>query len=179
MPLRAAGNVGLGHLAHRYRGLHPRLYADFLQEVLQGKAVHHRTEHAHVVRAVTFHPVLLKLGAAEEITASDHDRHLDTHLHHDGNLFGKPGNNVRINADLATTEDLTRELQHHALVRTIHSSGPLSVGSCSRNADARSLAPIGANCYAPAASKRTNRSTLIPASSSCLPKAILLSVTDG
>ena len=86
--------------------------------------------------------------------AANDDRHLDPHLDHDGDLLGESRDDVRVDADLAPTEDLARELQHHPLVRTVH--------PC-----------------APAASKRTNLSTLIPAWSSCLPKETLLSVTEG
>jgi len=37
----------------------------------------------------------------------------------------------------------------------------------------------GQTSYAPAASNRTKRNTLMPASSSCLPKEVLLSITEG
>jgi hypothetical protein len=123
MPLCASRNVRLRDLSHGDRCLHPRLDADLLQKVLQGKAVHHGPEHAHVISPIALHPMLLQLGAAKEIAAADNDGHLDTHLHHNGYLLGKSGDDIRIDADLATTEDLTRELQHHALVRTIHAVG--------------------------------------------------------
>jgi len=64
---------------------------------------------------------------------------LDTHLNDNADLLGKSCDNIGIDADIPATEDLTRELQHHALVRIIHPSGsPLRCWSCSRDADARS-----------------------------------------
>ena len=159
MPLGAARDVRLGHLPHGDGGLDARLDANFLQKILQGKAVHDGAEHAHVVGPISLHSVLLQLGAAKEIAAAHNDSHLDAHLHHDGDLLGKPGDDIRVDADLATTKDLTRELQHHALVRTIHPSGSplcwwscsrmptlatLCYRSCSRNADARNSALSGA-----------------------------------
>src|SRR5512133_747577 len=127
MPLGAARDVGLGHLSHRDRGLDAGLNADLLQEILQGQAVHHRAQHAHVVGSVALHTVLLQLRTTEEVAAAHHDRDLNTHLNDNADLLGKSCHNIGIDADLSATEDLTRELQHHALVRTIHPPVPFSV----------------------------------------------------
>ena len=102
--------------------------------------------------------MLLQLRAAEEVAAADDYGYLDLHLDHDPDLLGQSGDDIGVDADLAATEDLTRELQHHALVRTTHPVGLPSlcsgscsaanvstlaaraVGSCSRDADAPSSA---------------------------------------
>ena len=77
VPDRAARDVGLGDLAHGDGGLDAGLDAFLLQEVLEGQAVHHDAEHAHVVGAGTVHAALLQLGAAEEVAATGDDRDLD------------------------------------------------------------------------------------------------------
>src|SRR5262245_34627100 len=106
-------DVWLGHLSHRYRRLDAGIDPLLLEEVLQGKAVHDRTEDAHVVGARTVHAPLLQLGTAEEVATAHHDRHLHALADHGRDLPGQVLYHVRINADLAPAEDLTRELEYH------------------------------------------------------------------
>ena len=117
VPDRATRDVGLGDLAHRDRGLHPRLDALLLQEVLEGEAVHHDAEHAHVVGPGTVHAVLLELGAAEEVAATGDDRHLGAGALDLGDLPRDPPYDVGVDADLAAAEDLAGQLQQDPLVR--------------------------------------------------------------
>ena len=85
--LGAARDVRLGDLGHRDGGLHARLGAGLLEEVLQGERVHDGAEHAHVVGAAAVHAALRELGAAEEVAAADDDRDLDV-LRRLGDLAG-------------------------------------------------------------------------------------------
>jgi len=59
--------------------------------------------------------VLLQLGAAKEIAAADNDGHLDTHLHHNGDLLGKPGDDIRVDALFIVPWRLPRHLQNISL----------------------------------------------------------------
>src|SRR6185503_7600983 len=97
---------------HRDRGLHPRLDALLLQEVLQSQAVHDRAEHAHVVGPVAIHAALLQLGAAEEVAAADHDRDLYAPPGGRGDLSGDALHDVVVDTYRTATEDLAGELQH-------------------------------------------------------------------
>src|SRR5690606_39686620 len=67
---RATRDVGLGDLPHGDGGLHAGLDTHALQEVLEGQAVHHDAEHAHVVGAHAVHATLLQLSATEEVATA-------------------------------------------------------------------------------------------------------------
>ena len=110
---RAPRDVGLGDLAHRDRGLHARLDALLLEEVLQREAVHHGAEHAHVVGARAVHALLLQLGAAEEVAAADDDGDLDALVDRLGDLAGDRRARRRGRARPAAAEDLAGELEQH------------------------------------------------------------------
>src|SRR2546423_342610 len=114
VPDRLARNVRLGHLGHRDRALYPGVDPGPLQEVLEGEAVHHGGDHAHVVRAGPVHPALLQLGAAEEVAAADHHGHLDTQPYHVGDLPGQLLYDIGVHADRAAAEHLTGQLEDHA-----------------------------------------------------------------
>src|SRR5205807_2859703 len=117
VPHRAPGNVGLGDLAHRDRGLHPGVDTVFaLQKVLQRKAVHHRAEHAHVVRTGPVHTALFQFGATEEVPAADHHGHLHAAAHHVRDLSRDRLHYVRVDADRAATEHFPAELEQHPAV---------------------------------------------------------------
>jgi hypothetical protein len=109
----AARNVGLGHLAHGDGALDTGLDASLFQEVLQGQAVHDRSEHAHVVGAGAVHAALGELGPTEEVSAADDDG--DFHLG-DGrsDLLGDGADGFRVHTELAAAEDLAGKLQEHA-----------------------------------------------------------------
>src|SRR4051794_2910332 len=113
---RPARDVGLRDLAHRDRGLHPGLHSLLLEEVLERETVHHGAQHAHVVGAGTVHATLLQLSAAEEVPAADHDRDLDAAADHRRDLAGHGVDDVGIDTDPPTAEDLPGELEQHALV---------------------------------------------------------------
>ncbi|MPM16582.1 hypothetical protein SDC9_62963 [bioreactor metagenome] len=118
VPVGAAGDVRLGDLTHLDRGLDPGRDTGLLAEVLQGQAVHHRAEHAHVVGPLPLHPGLLQLDAAEEVAAPYHDAHLHAGLYDLGDLVGDGVDHPRVDADLAPSEGLTGQLQQDAVVLT-------------------------------------------------------------
>nr|BFE68511.1 hypothetical protein GCM10020092_018120 [Actinoplanes digitatis] len=112
VPDGAQRDVRLRDLGHRDRGLHPRLDALLLEEVLQGEAVHDRAEHAHVVGPVAVHAALLQLGAAEEVAATDDNGDLHAAPGGRGDLPGEALHHVGVDAHRTAAEDLTGELQH-------------------------------------------------------------------
>ena len=116
VPHRTTRDVRLGDLAHRDGGLHARLDALLLQEVLEGEAVHHGAQHAHVVGAAAVHAALLHLRAAEEVASADHDADAHTLAHHGRDLLGHLGDDVGVDAHLTAAEHLAGELDEDTLV---------------------------------------------------------------
>jgi hypothetical protein len=114
VPAGPKGDVRLGDLAHRDRGLHAGDDAFLLEEVLQRKAVHHRAEHAHVVAAGPLHSTLLQLCPAEEVAAADDDGNLYTAADHLCYLPSHQVDDVRVQPHFPTAEHLAAELEHHA-----------------------------------------------------------------
>src|SRR5207237_3850561 len=88
VPDRAPRDVRLGDLSHRDRGLHPRLDAFLLQEVLQPQAVDDRAEHAHVVRTRAVDTALREQCAAKHVAATDDDCDLHATAYDVGDLTG-------------------------------------------------------------------------------------------
>jgi len=109
-------DIRLGDLAHRDRGLHPRLDAHLLQEVLEREAVHDDAEHAHVVGAHPIHAALLELGAPEEVAAAGHHGDLRAGAGDRCDLARDPLDDVGVDADLPSPEHLSGELQQDSLV---------------------------------------------------------------
>ncbi|MGX1241513.1 hypothetical protein RKD46_002617 [Streptomyces pseudovenezuelae] len=108
----AQRDVGLGDLAHGDGGLHPAVDALLLQEVLEGEAVHHGAEHAHVVRAGAVHAALLEFGTAEEVSAADDNRDLGAVPDDGGDLTGDLVHHVGVHTQApATGERLSGQLQ--------------------------------------------------------------------
>src|SRR4051812_34097858 len=112
VPDRAARDVRLRHLGHGDRGLHARLRARLLEEVLQRERVHHRAEHAHVVGAAALHAALLELRTAEEVAPTDHDRDLDG-LRGLGDLAGEGTHDDGIDAESSVAECLPGKLEEY------------------------------------------------------------------
>src|SRR5680860_742748 len=110
-------NVGLGNLTHRDRGLHARLDALLVHEILQRQTVHHRAQHAHVVSTRTVHAALLELSSAEEVSATDHDGHLSAPEDNFGSLPRYGVHDIEIETDPTAAEDLTGELEQDSFVR--------------------------------------------------------------
>src|SRR5690606_13723595 len=101
----------LSDLSHLDRGLHAGGDSALLEEVLQGEAVHHGAEHAHVVGPTPVHAALGELCAAEEVAASDDDGALDALGDALGDLARHSGDDVGIDADGASAECFSGELQ--------------------------------------------------------------------
>src|SRR5690606_11210202 len=128
----AAGDVGLRDLAHVDRGLHPRLDAPALQEVLQREAVDDGAEHAHVVGAAPLDAAGGQLGAAHHVAAADHDRDLDALLDRLRDGLGDVLDDARVDTELLSAgERLAGELQYDTvppgIVHLRHVRGALAL----------------------------------------------------
>src|SRR5699024_713382 len=114
--LRAQRDVRLRDLSHGDRRLHAGGNALLLEEVLEGQAVHHRSEHAHVVAARPVEPALLQLCSAEEIPATDDDRALRAGPGDLRDLAGDGLHHVGVDPDATAAEHLPARLAHHPFV---------------------------------------------------------------
>ena len=179
--------------------------AGLLAEVLQGQAVHDRAEHAHVVGLGAVHAGLGELGAAEEVAAAHDDGDLGALGDDLGELLGDAADDVGVDADLAAAEGLAGELEQHPVVavavgglegggrgqrwggvgqRVIPRSTSVWVDPAAQHERPRSREGSGAvhRACEPQAwptSKRANRSTVRPASSTICFTVRLGSVIDG
>ena len=106
-------NIRLGDLSHCDGGLHAGGLPFLFQEVLQGEAVHHRAEHAHVIAAGAVDAGLLEFGAAEEVAAADDDGHLHALPYGRDDLLGDAADHMGVDADLAATERLTGQFEQN------------------------------------------------------------------
>ena len=107
-------NVRFSDLAHGDGGLHACRLSGLLEEILQRQAVHHRTEHPHVIAAGTVYARLLKFGAAEEIAAASDDGHLNSLLHCGNDFTGDATDGRSVHADFAIAECLTGEFEQYS-----------------------------------------------------------------
>src|SRR5690606_22316497 len=181
VPDRAQRDVRLGDLAHRDGCLHTRLDARLLQEVLQGQAVHHGAEHAHVVRAGAVHAGDAPLGAPEEVAATDDDGALHAVAHGDADLPRDTSHDVGVQPHAAAAERLARQLEQdapgrlalrvhrHGLGRlvthwsvTLRSSLPGLAPGRNTARPSGSPPPRGAQAADPASRSRVRRGTTAP-----------------
>src|SRR5690349_9898073 len=110
---RPAGNVRLGHLPHRDRGLDPGVHTELLEHVLQREAVDHRAEHAHVVGPGPVDAALGQFPSAEHVPAADDRRDLDPVLDHGDDLIGDALDHGRGDAQrFVAGERLAGQLDH-------------------------------------------------------------------
>ena len=80
-------------------GLHPSGLAHLLERVLQGQAVHHGGEHAHVVGLGTVHPRAGALDATPDVAATDDDGDVDVEVVAGGDdVFGDGTNRRPVDA---------------------------------------------------------------------------------
>jgi hypothetical protein len=115
--LGATRDVGFGHLSHVDGGLHTSWGAGLLQEVLQGKTVHDGAEHAHVVGTISIHAALLQFGTTEEVAPANDDGHLSAPGDDLGDLLGLGVDDMRINTDPSTAENLAGKFQQNTMIR--------------------------------------------------------------
>src|SRR5674476_783345 len=116
VPNRPERDVRLGDLPHRDRGLDAGRDAGLLQEVLQGKTVHHDAEHSHVVGTRAVHPATLELSATEEVATTHHHSHLDSSGGCGGDLLRDATHDIRVEPHLAPAECLAGDLEKNPLV---------------------------------------------------------------
>ena len=116
MTVRAQGQVRLRDLGHIDGRLHAALDPLLQQKVLQRERIHHRAEHAHVIRAGTVHAPLGQLRAAEEVAAANDDGDFGAGACHGSDLLGHVFYHVRVNTHFAAAEHLPAQLEHDPLV---------------------------------------------------------------
>ena len=117
VPLGAAADIGFADGGHRDGGLHPGGNAAFLQRRLHGQRVHHRGQHAHVVRLGAFHAAGGAGDATKDVAAADHDADLHAHADDIADIGGDGADGVVVEAEFASAhQGLARQLQQDALV---------------------------------------------------------------
>src|SRR5882757_8615767 len=93
----AEPDEGLGHAVDRHRGHHPHVgFGPGGERSPEHQRVHHRAEHADVVRLGPADAPALGHPAAEVVAAADDDRHLYAEIVHGENFLGHPGQAVRV-----------------------------------------------------------------------------------
>ncbi len=109
-------DVGLGDGLHLDGRLYPREHALLLQGVLQGQGVHHRGQHAHVVRRRAVHTPGARGHAAEDIAAPHHDGYLHPEIVDGRELVGDDVHRFGVDAEIAAAhEGLTAQLDESSL----------------------------------------------------------------
>ena len=98
MPYRTAPNVVLAHLVDAQRRHDAGVGAETFERVLHRQGVDHRREHAHVIGRDAVHAGARKPGAAKDVAAAEHHRHLHAHLGQVSDLAGDPLEDLRIDA---------------------------------------------------------------------------------
>jgi hypothetical protein len=98
---RAAADVGLRHTRHRNRRLDASVDAELLERALERDRVHHRGEHAHVIRAGAVEPFGCSRHAAEDVASADHQAEFRAMFARCRDLAGEAGDRVRVDAELA------------------------------------------------------------------------------
>ncbi len=106
-------NVRLGDLSHGDGSLHARGLSLLLEEILQSEAVHHRSQHAHIVAAGTIDAGLLQFGATEEVAATNNDGDLHTLLDRGNDFLRNTTNDGGVDADFASAECLSGQLEQY------------------------------------------------------------------
>ena len=86
-----APDVGLGHLGHVDRRLHPGGLLELLERVLEGQGVDDRGEHAHVVGLGAVHARAGAGHAPPDVAAADDDGDVDVEVAADLDDLLRPG----------------------------------------------------------------------------------------
>ena len=143
----------------------PRIAAQRFQGVLQGQAVHHRGQHAHVMGRGLVNAGVAggELGPAEDIAAADDQCQLDAVL---GRLAGLPGDvdhGVHGDAPLAgMREALAGDLQHNP-AETPAARTPAGRITAGRNLAGRTTARLRHGDYSLGSSQSTKPLIFMPA----------------
>jgi hypothetical protein len=112
-----AADEGLGHLRHVNRAQEARDHALLFQSVLQGEAVDHRCQHAHVVAGSAVDGQGFLARAAEDIPSAHNDRHFDAQVAYLFYFAGDAVNGFGVNAKaLRTLKGFSGKFQNDASV---------------------------------------------------------------
>ena len=180
-----AADVRLGHAVGADGRHQPGVAAQRLQGVLQGQAVDHRGQHAHVMGRglVDARVAGGELRPAEDVAAADDDGDLHPVLGGVVRLPGDVQHGVHGDAALARMhESLAGNLQHHAplgsrRLRLLGHRQPRSRGVARPRQSAHPT--LRRACYSLGNSQRTNRTSFMPASFATWPTVFLSSFTNG
>ena len=96
--------------------------AGLLDGILQGKCIHDRRQHPHVITGHPVHTPLRQAGTAQQVAAADHDTDLRPAFADRVDLLRQPLNDARINTMRTLPHEcLAAQLQQYSMI-THHQS---------------------------------------------------------
>src|SRR6516164_3086212 len=117
----AAADVVLAHLVDADSGHDAHVHPEALECILHGERIHHRRQHAHVVRCHPVHTGACQSRTAEDVAPADHHGELHLHLDDLAQLSGNTLNHHRIDAVVTLTHQrFARELDENPGERRLH-----------------------------------------------------------
>ena len=136
----SARYVGLRDLTHSDGRLYPCLDVLLLEEVLEGKAIHHRAQHAHVVSTSAIHTPLGELGTPEVVAPADDHGDLGPRADDSCDLPSNGLHNIGINPEITLSgECLTGQFEEHPIPATLRGLRPREDGAVQGRLDNRVL----------------------------------------
>ncbi|MPN22651.1 hypothetical protein SDC9_170034 [bioreactor metagenome] len=114
---RLGAHIGLDHLLDGDGRHHSCGETLLVHGISQGQRVHHGGQHAHVIRRGAVHADGAASHATEDVSTTNHHRHLHTHAGDFGDLLDHAHDGGTVDAELIIPHQrLTRQLQQNALV---------------------------------------------------------------
>ncbi len=114
---RLAAYVRLNHLLDVERGLHPAHQADLAHRILDCQGIHHRCQHAHVVRSGAVHVCGTRRHATENVAATNDNGHLNAKPDNFRDFANDAVYGVAVDAIVVITHQrLATQLEQDALV---------------------------------------------------------------
>jgi hypothetical protein len=114
MPDGAAPDEHFGDLTHFDGGLNPCMNVEFFECILQGKRVHHGSQHSHVIGGNAIKALSAGGQSAKNITTADDDGDFDAEFMNLANLAGDALYDLRIDAEaLVPHQSFAAELEQN------------------------------------------------------------------
>ena len=121
MTNRTPADVGLSHLTHLDRTLDTRVDILLFERILQGKRIHDRCHHAHIVRRRAIHALCTARKPAPDIAAANHNGDIDAMIAYLLDLRGNLLDNGGIDAEpLISCQSLSAEFQNDTAIFRFH-----------------------------------------------------------